>query len=512
MTLRPLLAAAVLAGLLLAGCAQRPSDAPGPGQVPSPLATPQTSGLFHTAGGLLAEAPAGAVAALGGAYHIGLGATEPTLGVDPKGAVYMTASLPGGIMNGGGPTIVRSTDKGQTWKAVGPRLPQGTNVHPASFDPYVFVDAQTGRIYMDDLLPISCSVLSWSDDQGETWLTNPYACGHTNVNDHQTITTGRPRLVPAMPVYPNVLYFCSNNVYDTACATSFDGGLTFNPQVPAYPGVQAGSDNQGQGLCGGLSGHVKTGPDGRAYLPKGQCGFASVAVSDNDGLTWTQHTIDTRHRMTDHEVSIAVDEANTVYATWPAADGFVYYSFSRDAGATWSPALNLTAPGVTATAFNAVAAGGPGKVAFAYIGTTVPGGYAGKPKGAGGLTGDIVGEPDPPEWANATWNAYVGVITDATSESPVIQTVTANDPSDPLARGLCGGTRCHGMNDFIDLVIDGEGRPWGAFVDVCTKKCVSETATHWDTAEGLVATLRGGPALRGPLAQLPLLAAQAQPS
>ncbi|MEA3203663.1 MAG: hypothetical protein QOI63_1342, partial [Thermoplasmata archaeon] len=369
------------------------------------------------------------------------------------------------------------------------------------------------------LLPISCSFLSWSDDQGASWTTNPYACGHTNVNDHQTIVAAKPRLAPLMPLYPNVLYFCSNNVYDTACTTSLDGGLTFGPQRPAYAGAQAPAEGnrctttaQGAGncVCGGLSGHVKAGPDGKAYLPKGQCGLASVAVSADDGLTWTPHTIDTRHPMTDHEVAIAVDEANTVYATWPAADGFVYYAYSKDGGASWSQAVNVTAPGVTATAFNAIAAGGPGKLAFAYIGTTVPGGYKGKDGGQGGLTGDIVGEPDPPAWANATWNAYIGTITNATSDSPIIQTATANDPADPLARGLCGGTRCHGMNDFIDLAIDAEGRPWGAFVDVCTAKCVGDPKTHWDTAEGLVATLRSGPALRGAAPALPLLAPQAQ--
>ncbi|MFO1534387.1 MAG: sialidase family protein, partial [Thermoplasmatota archaeon] len=295
MALRPLTVLAVLAGLLLAGCAQRTQDPVPDGGMALPK-TPGTAGLFHLANGQLVAAPAGALAALGGAYHIGLDATEPTLGVDPKGAVYMTATAPGGARSGGGPTVVRSTDKGQTWASVGPKLPTGTDTHPTSFDPYVYVDPLTGRVYMDDLLPVSCSFLSWSDDQGATWTTNPYACGNTNVNDHQTIGTAKPRLAPAMPLYPNVLYFCSNNVYNTACATSLDGGLTFTPQRPAYPGGEApaegndcqpSADGAANCVCGGLSGHVKGGPDGKAYLPKGQCGFASVAVSADDGLTWT---------------------------------------------------------------------------------------------------------------------------------------------------------------------------------------------------------------------------------
>jgi len=120
-----------------------------------------------------------------------------------------------------------------------------------------------------------------------------------------------------------------------------------------------------------------------------------------------------------------------------------------------------------------------------------------------------LGEPDPPEWANATWNAYLGVVVNATGESPVIQTVSANDLTDPLARGLCGHTRCHGMNDFIDVVIDKDGRPWAAFVDDCVDKCAAMGGTAADRTKGpgagLVATLVSGPGLLASSTTLPAL-------
>jgi hypothetical protein len=209
-----------------------------------------------------------------------------------------------------------------------------------------------------------------------------------------------------------------------------------------------------------------------------------VSVTQDDGLTWATHTI-SDVKAGEHETAIAVDDAGTVYATWPGVDGFLHFAVSKDDGSTWSDAINVTMPGVTAVSFNALAAGAPGQVAFAYIGTTFPGGY-----------GNDIG--DDAAWKGATWNAYVGVVTNATSDHPTIQTAIANDPSDPLARGVCGRTRCNGMYDFIDLTIDGAGRPWASFVDVCTGKCSRDAHSPDVGARGFMATLREGPSLRLP--------------
>ena len=56
----------------------------------------------------------------------------------------------------------------------------------------------------------------------------------------------------------------------------------------------------------------------------------------------------------------------------------------------------------------------------------------------------------------------------------------------------CGAHRCGGFGDFIDIVIDSEGRPWAAL-------------SHNPANRGLAATMAEGPALRGELRDLPPL-------
>lgn len=423
---------------------------------------------------------------VGGGFHTGLGATEPSIGVAPDGGVYMTAlkARPG---SGRMPTIVRSLDAGQSWDDVGPMTHLNTN------DPLVYVDPDTGRIYTSDILPLSCTFLSWSDDQGKNWATNPYACGNSNVNDHQTIVTAWPRTLPTVG-YPKVAYICTNNVAYFACATSLNGGLTFGPQIPVDHGIDPAFELP---LCGALAAHLHAGPDGKVYLPKSDCSIQDsrpvVYVTENDGLTWTKKVISDA-LMAPHEVGFAVDEENGLYATWETPEGLQQFAFSQDGGDTWSAPRDITAPGVTATMFTVAVARGVGKVAFAYVGTTIEGGYEGKSTGNAGLAGDLLGQPDLPEWDNATWNAYIGVIDDVFNGSAVSYTM-ANPEGDPLARGLCGRTRCNGMNDFIEGAVGPDGRPWFAFVDVCTLECVTDPNVHADVAVGFAATLIRGPAL-----------------
>lgn len=483
--MKGLLAPAIVIMVLAAGCLSN---------VPSEIQTASVgaaelagqlvgrTGVFHDSA-LAAGVPVG----LGGEYMTGVSATEPSIGVTPDGVVFMTGMIPR-PGSGSMPTIMRSMDKGQTWEAVGPVTHVNTN------DPIVFVDPDTGRVYTSDILPLSCTFLSWSDDLGETWTTNPYACGNSNVNDHQTIVTAKPRMLPTVG-YPKVVYICTNDVAYFACATSLNGGLTFGPQSPVDVGIStAGYEIP---LCGATTSHLKAGPDGKVYLPKSDCSIQSsppvVYVTQDDGLTWTKKII-ADVPMGGHELGFAIDEENNLYATWPGPEGRQWFAASQDGGDTWSAPLDVTAPGVTATMFTTAAARGVGKVAFAYVGSTVEGGYENKSTGNAGLAGDVLGQPALPEWDNATWNGYLGIITDVFG-TPVVQSVTVNDPSDPLARRLCGGTRCHGMNDFIEMVVDAEGRPWVAFVDVCNAECAADATMDFDRAAGFAGTLISGPSL-----------------
>lgn len=117
-------------------------------------------------------------------------------------------------------------------------------------------------------------------------------------------------------------------------------------------------------------------------------------------------------------------------------------------------------PGLNGTGFPTIAAGSAGRVALGYIGTTNGG---------------------------ATWNGYLGVMTDSFAPMPLITTIIVNAPDDPLdnEKEDCGYDRCGGFGDFIDIVVGLDGRPWFGLA-------------HNPAGEiGIFGTFAEGPSLRG---------------
>lgn len=503
--MRAILILALASGSILAGCIQ--AENPETASVPGAGDLLGTVGVVHGVAGAALGSAGDVVTAVGGAFHTPLAAAEPTIGVTSDGSVFITANVPnpscapaGGCPVvpyanfNNGPTILRSQDKGQTWEDVFPKLPTGDSYKLRTWDPYVYVDRATDRVFMDDIYPLGCGFMSFSDDLGASWMHNPAACGNPQVNDHQTIVTAKPRVLPTVG-YDNLVYRCVNNVASAACAISVNGGLTFSPQIPIGPTV-------GQNQCAAITGHLESDPEGRVYIGIPCQAGPGVLKTEDDGQTWTLAIVKEGMALDGHDIDLATDEAGNVYAFF-LSEGMPWLSTSTDFGATWSEPVMVAAPGVTAVKFNAIAGGAPGKVAFAYVGTTIPDALSLPPAECGILPAFPC--TDPKEWAEATWNAYVGVIEDALAPELVIQTVTANDPADPLARGACGD-RCHGMTDFIDIVIDAEGRPWASFVDVCVAECVTDPSVLFDGNLGIAASLITGPALRGEAAELAAIA------
>ncbi len=485
---RTLIVALLLLTVPLIGCLGSDEGELDPTAVPEPTpAPPPTGATLHRAGtgnasaatlnGTPDELLAPGVPLPTGVSHLtGFGAFEPTLGVTSDGALFMSNSegAASGFIS-----IIRSTDHGATWQDVTPRLAGAISAPPTTFDPYVHVDPITDRVYNLDMEGLNCNWIKWSDDQGETWTHNPLGCGQPPVLDHPSLFTGPPRSAPTVG-YDNIVYLCVNRVADSACATSLDGGLTFTPFKTVFP--EPGPEAQS---CGGLHGHGVTGPEGRAYLGKNHCGTAMVAVSEDDGLTWTTVPVSDEVPAKRHDVELAVDDEGTVYALWVSEDDLPYLAHSTDHGQTWSTPIMVAKPGLNATTFPTLAAGAADRVAIVYLGTT--------------------SDTDIAEMGtNDTWHAYISTIVNATDPDPVIAAAPVDPLADPIARGPCDDdNRCDGIGDFIDIVIDTDGRPWAALVDVCNKGCLDGEEN--DVALGKIATLAQGPRLTGPLEALPSL-------
>jgi Fibronectin type III domain len=318
-----------------------------------------------------------------------------------------------------------------------------------TFDPILFTDQALGRTFVSQLLPTKISLMAYTDNDGTPWLPSQGAGINSGV-DHQSIGGGpfAPGLLQPLTSYPNIVYYCSQDIAMAQCAASLDGGTTFGPAVPIYNITQ----------CGGLHGHIKVGPDGSAYVPNKSCGGGQgFSVSHDNGLTWTVKTVPgSSGGEWDPSVGIATD--GTVYFGYEDGDGHPKIAVSLDGGDTWAHIVDVGAQlGLQNIAFPAVVAGDPDRAAFAFLGTT---------------TGGDLGGDDPN--APAVWHLYVAHTYDGGATW-----VTANaTPGDPVQRGtICSsGTTCgttRNLLDFMDAVTDARGRVLVGYADGCVGGCAT---------------------------------------
>lgn len=401
------------------------------------------------------------------------GAGEPTLGITKKGEIFVTLSS--GCVTScagqpqmvetvapGGRVIWASSNEGKTWRDVSPGLrEQGVSPHAFSLDPYILVDEHPdGDRVFDIDLTLACAILSYSDDRGSSWVTNPLACGEP-VNDHQTLFAGPPATSTTFG-YPHVLYYCFNHPSFTKCTKSVNGGLSFAPtaQITAP-------------ACGGLNGHGVVDRKGVVYLPLASCGRPNLAISKDEGNTWKNVVVsDDIDAEAGGDPSVAVDKDGNLYYLWIDPENRQpWLSTSRNGGKTWSKPVDVAPRGVDATNLATLTVGAPGKVAIAYYGTRNT------------------------ENRKLGWSGYIASGIDVLGKNPTFYTATVNDPKHPLKMGACGPGRCGRVLDFIDVEIAPDGQPWGAYVDACLATCEKTKQESYADNLGVVATLVGGPNL-----------------
>src|SRR3954468_24842163 len=404
-------------------------------------------------------------------------AGEPSIGYNPKTdatffqAYTTTAKVTGFDGNGGA-----------TWTDV--TQPAATT----SLDPILWTDRGTGRTITSQLL-LACSQAAFTDDDGASWLPSQ-GCGVGTGIDHQTIGGGpfaAGSLATADPVYPNAVYYCTQDgVVAAHCATSYDGGMTFGPTTIPYTVDKCP-------LL--LHGHIKVGPDGTAYLPTADCdGKQSLAESRDNGVTWTVDEVPGSTTQDESDPHLGIGDKGTLYLGWQGGDGRDlgdkgYVGHARSEGhawisvkpagsSAWRPPVDVGAQlGIKNIQFPEVYAGDDNRAAFAFLGTTT----AGDDQAA-----DFTG----------VWHLYVAY----TYDGGLNWTTVDATPTDPVQRGCIwlqgGSSKCRNLLDFNDITMDKQGRVLVAYADGCTDACVNATNYNYANADrpdlGVIARQESG--------------------
>jgi hypothetical protein len=387
---------------------------------------------------------------------VGQSVESATIGVTRSGAViYATrddnrAAPPRNTLEG--PEFVASSrDLGASWRALSSGGPTTGGLVP----PWMDVDPQTSRIWFLTTLPGLCGArISWSDDGGDRWHTNP-SVGCPGQGSEKVLEGPAPRGGARPRGYPHVVYYCGNGGLDTgptrlACYRSLDGGRTFGP-IGAVPDPQSSRP----GTCG--VNHVArpgtAGPDGDLYFTLDLCGNLGIAISRDEGATWRRKLIAHTSIRDVYTTSVATDSAGDVYVSWVAGPGSAagvagrglpYLTISRDHGRSWSKPIMVAAPGVRQVIHTAVTATGTGRVAIAYLGSRST-------------------EP------SANFSGYITESSDALVRRPVFLSAAVNSPAHPLYPGSHKETFGDRLF-FIGEAFAPDGSPWAAF------HCVDEPA------------------------------------
>ncbi|HJP90598.1 MAG TPA: hypothetical protein VJ875_01500 [Pyrinomonadaceae bacterium] len=341
------------------------------------------------------------------------------------------------------------------------------NTSLVSADPILFTDSDAGshrtnRTFVSQLLG-KASAMSFTDDDGANW-TPSQGSGINSGVDHQTVGAGPyaknpdgslkggaiQHPGPDAKIYPNAVYYASQDAGLAEIARSDDGGFTFGVAIPMWTIAQ----------CGGLHGSIKVAPDGTVYVPNKSCnGQQGVAVSEDNGLSWSIRTVP-GSTPGDTDPSVGMGADGTIYLGWGDGDGHARAAVSHDRGLTWEHVQDVgAAQGIQNTVFSTVVAGDSNRAAFFFVGSTTP--------GANGRDTDAT--------FPGTWFGYI-----ATTYDGGVTWVTANaTPNDPVQRGVVctigptcpDGTR--GLLDFNDITIDKQGRVVAAYADGCvTAECI----------------------------------------
>ena len=365
------------------------------------------------------------------------GAGEPSIGVNTRtGNVMVQSDLETLRVTFNDSVYPPAT----TWTDVG-----STITSTESLDPILWTDPRTNRTFVSQLMA-ACSLMAYTDDDGNTWQTVPVGCAPGAAIDHQTVGGGpfAPPLTSTDPNgYPDSVVYCAQLVASAQCGMSTNGGLLFGPGISTYTLLN----------CNGLHGHIRGGPEGNLYLPNAACnGGAALVISNDNGLTWhvsnvPGSSVNPFGGTSDPWVDVGPD--GTVYFGYADGDGHARIAISHDGGNIWANIVDVGAQvGVVNTEFAAVVAGDSNRAAFAFLGTNTP-----------GNTQDSA--------FPGVWYLYVSFTYDGGNT----WTTYNATPNDPVQRGCIwnggGGNPCRNLLDFNGIALDKVGRVLVVYTDGC---------------------------------------------
>jgi len=388
---------------------------------------------------------------------------------------------------------------------------QTSQVLVTGLDPILFTDPVTGRTICGELQGALGSTNGVMSDDDLATATQAFQTGGpTQGVDHQSIASGPPKKLTLngqpyrqpSTAYPHLFYYASQQTAYASVSTSFDGGISYQPAVPAYTLAQ----------CTNLHGHLKVGPDGTVYLPNRSCGSkAAVIVSEDNGLNWSIRPVPTSSSGKS-DPSVGIGAGGKLYLGYTDGSQHPHVAISDDHGVTWGNDIDLSPftqfPAQTgggalrASVFPAMVAGDNDRAAIFFHATNSQDPL------------DPVGDDNGGNGPNfkGTWYPFIAVTADGGNSWTVVR--ADNDPLhpgalNPVQQGvICeNGTVCPGgppdtrnLLDFMDVSVDSAGRVVAVYADGCNfdHPCVGinnnsgDRTSNQGTARLTIIRQRGG--------------------
>ena len=265
--------------------------------------------------------------------------------------------------------VVRSRDLGATWTKLGSGGPTTGGLVP----PWMkHSHPDTSRIWFATTLPNLCGArISWSDDDGDQWQTNP-SVGCPAQGGEKRPPEGPP---PPLRTKPGRLsarrLLLRKHDRHRSPATCGATGRSMAVGSFSFTGSFSRS-HPAAGLHGEspLPTRPSPVPTGCSTFRPKLCGALGVAISHDEGASLA---IPPNRRLpagsrTSTPSGTAADSYGNLYFAWRGPGDLPYLSTSTDHGATWNPPLMVAPPGVRAVRRVAVAVRKRGEVALLVSG------------------------------------------------------------------------------------------------------------------------------------------------